>query len=208
VIKIFFTRRNLCLNYRGVGIYAIQLAKLSGLRVIATASPKRWEKLKGYGADVLVDYNDPDVVNKLKKATGDTIKYGIDCVTNGESYRKSQLAFGPQGGHLITTLFEIEDLPRSDVKVTPTLVYTGLGQDHSWGPFTFPTDPTHRDLHVRWAKKLTQLLAEEKLKPMEVNVAGDFESIKTGLDIMREGRYDGKMVYQIANAPASGTVSA
>lgn len=39
-----------------VGQYAIQLAKLSGLRVATTASPSRWDLLRGLGADVVVDY--------------------------------------------------------------------------------------------------------------------------------------------------------
>ena len=39
-----------------VGQYAIQLAKLSGLKVATTASPSRWETLKAYGADLIVDY--------------------------------------------------------------------------------------------------------------------------------------------------------
>jgi NADPH:quinone reductase-like Zn-dependent oxidoreductase len=39
-----------------VGQYAIQLAKLSGLKVATTASPHRWETLKSFGADLIVDY--------------------------------------------------------------------------------------------------------------------------------------------------------
>ena len=39
-----------------VGQYAIQLAKLSGLRVATTASEKKWDLVKGLGADVVVDY--------------------------------------------------------------------------------------------------------------------------------------------------------
>lgn len=87
-----------------VGSFAIQLAKLSGFKVATTASPKRWELLKSYGADVIVDYKDQDVVKKIKEATGDTIEYGLDCISEGDSTRLAQLAFRPEGGHLITTL--------------------------------------------------------------------------------------------------------
>lgn len=34
--------------------------------------------MKGLGADVVFDYKDPDVVKKLKEATGDSIQYGLD----------------------------------------------------------------------------------------------------------------------------------
>jgi NADPH:quinone reductase-like Zn-dependent oxidoreductase len=79
-----------------VGQYAIQLAKLSGLRVATVASPSRWDLLRGLGADVLVDYKviaakilnsnhvvltklkDPEVSEKLKKETNNGIVYGLD----------------------------------------------------------------------------------------------------------------------------------
>jgi NADPH:quinone reductase-like Zn-dependent oxidoreductase len=40
----------------GVGSYAVQLAKLAGARVIATASGSNLERVRGLGADVAVDY--------------------------------------------------------------------------------------------------------------------------------------------------------
>jgi len=91
-----------------VGIYAIQLAKLSGLRVATTASPKKWEYLRSLGADYTVDYKDPEVIDKLKEATTNSLQYGLDCVTNRESYRKAAMVFRPDGGKLITTLFDLE----------------------------------------------------------------------------------------------------
>ena len=39
-----------------VGQYAIQLAKLAGLKVATTASPAKYELVKSLGADVVVDY--------------------------------------------------------------------------------------------------------------------------------------------------------
>lgn len=39
-----------------VGQFVIQLAKLSGCHVVTTASPSRWEHLKGLGADECFDY--------------------------------------------------------------------------------------------------------------------------------------------------------
>lgn len=91
-----------------MGQFAIQLAKLTGLNVATTASPKNWDLLRGYGADVVVDYKDPNVVEKLKEQTNDSIQYGLDCVTEGDSTKTAQLAFRPQGGDLVTTLFDLE----------------------------------------------------------------------------------------------------
>ncbi|KAF8509905.1 hypothetical protein JB92DRAFT_2943277 [Gautieria morchelliformis] len=179
-----------------VGSFAIQLAKLSGFKVATTASPKRWELLKSYGADVVVDYRDQDVVKKLKDATGDAIEYGLDCITQGDSVRQTQLAFRPEGGHLITTLRVPLGLPRPDVKTEFTFVYTSLG-DQTLGPDFFKTAPSHRELHVRWAENTTQLLADGKLKPLPVHVFGGLENVQKGLDLLRAKKHEGKLVYNV-----------
>lgn len=61
-------------------MYAIQVAKLLGLKVITTASPKNWQTLKDFGADVCLDYRDEKVVEKIKSSCSD-IKYGLDCIS-------------------------------------------------------------------------------------------------------------------------------
>ncbi|KAF8527063.1 hypothetical protein JB92DRAFT_2699590, partial [Gautieria morchelliformis] len=147
-----------------VGSYAIQLAKLTGLRVATTASPRHWAQLESYGADLIVDYKDQNVVGKLKKDTGNSIRYGLDCVSGGDSYNQAQDAFHPEGGTLVMLLPPTEDLPRSKVKTTVTMIYTALGEDAPWGSLVFKADPSDRQLIVRWNKKLTALLAEEKIK--------------------------------------------
>jgi len=43
----------------GVGHYAIQLAHLSGYKVVATASPKNHRTLESLGADVVFDVRTP-----------------------------------------------------------------------------------------------------------------------------------------------------
>jgi NADPH:quinone reductase-like Zn-dependent oxidoreductase len=61
-----------------VGHHAIQLAKLSGLDVVAVASKSNHEALKSLGASHCVDYHDSDVVKQIQ-AVG-KIEYGLDCV--------------------------------------------------------------------------------------------------------------------------------
>lgn len=53
-----------------VGFHLIQLATLSGCRVITTASPANHSLLKSLGADVCFDYRDTDVLNKIKEVSG------------------------------------------------------------------------------------------------------------------------------------------
>lgn len=46
---------------------AVQIAKLSGYRVIATASRHNFDYVKSIGADFVVDYNDDTVVEEIVK---------------------------------------------------------------------------------------------------------------------------------------------
>jgi len=48
-----------------VGMNAIQLARNAGYDVIATASPRNFGLLQRLGAGVVVDYHDPDVVERI-----------------------------------------------------------------------------------------------------------------------------------------------
>ncbi|KDR83636.1 hypothetical protein GALMADRAFT_219464 [Galerina marginata CBS 339.88] len=47
-----------------IGAYAIQFAKLAGIRVITAASPRHREYLLSIGAENVFDYNDPKAVEK------------------------------------------------------------------------------------------------------------------------------------------------
>lgn len=66
------------------GQYVIQILKYYGYqRVTATASRKHHEHLSQLGAHGLVDYNNADVVNKLRKILGNGPIRVIDCVGAG-----------------------------------------------------------------------------------------------------------------------------
>ena len=68
------------------GIFAIQFAKLSGLRVITTCSPKNAEFLKQLGAEEAFDYRDAEECGKkIREYTGDKLKYAFDCISAGTS---------------------------------------------------------------------------------------------------------------------------
>ena len=69
----------------GVGIFGIQIAKLYGCTVIATASPEKLEQLKELGADYAVDHRQEDwhkevfKISKKIAKTKDGIP-GIDVI--------------------------------------------------------------------------------------------------------------------------------
>ncbi|CAG8562528.1 7300_t:CDS:2, partial [Ambispora gerdemannii] len=63
------------------GAYAIQLARLSGLTVITTASTHNTEYLKSLGATYVIDYKDPNVVSQIRALMKNKLKYAFDTIS-------------------------------------------------------------------------------------------------------------------------------
>jgi NADPH:quinone reductase-like Zn-dependent oxidoreductase len=86
----------------GVGVAAVQIAKLVGARVIATAgSDAKLEKARALGADEVVNYETQDFVQEVKRLTG---KKGVEVVfehVGKKTWEKSILAAGV-GGRIVT----------------------------------------------------------------------------------------------------------
>lgn len=86
----------------GVGSAAVQIAKLFGATVIATArGASKLEAAKRLGADHVVDYSTQDFQAEAKRLTG---KRGVDVVfehIGKDTWEKSILALTP-GGRLVT----------------------------------------------------------------------------------------------------------
>lgn len=86
----------------GVGTAAIQIAKLFGARVIATAgSHAKCERARALGADAAVDYTAGDFVYAVKEFTG---KRGVDVAIDhvGEPTIARSIACLAKGGTLVT----------------------------------------------------------------------------------------------------------
>ena len=94
----------------GVGNYGIQIAKLFGCTVIATASPEKLEKLLDLGADYAVDHRNDDwhkevrsIAKKIPKSYGDVA--GVDVIFEhiGGSHWNKELTLLNYGGTIVTT---------------------------------------------------------------------------------------------------------
>jgi NADPH2:quinone reductase len=87
----------------GVGTFAIQIARASGARVIATAGPDNQETLRAMGAEVCVDYRREDPAAVALRETGGA---GVDAVlttVGGTTVAASVPATRP-GGRIATIL--------------------------------------------------------------------------------------------------------
>lgn len=95
----------------------MQLAHISGYKVVSTASPRNFELVKARGADVMLDYRDADVVAKIKAAAGDAIENVLDTISEKDSQRISAASIHPDGGNLVLLLAKIDEaINRSDVE--------------------------------------------------------------------------------------------
>lgn len=123
-----------------LGLYAAQLVRLAArtsgrkIRLIGTASPSKHDFLRQepYNYDVLVDYRDPEWVDKVKAATeGKGIDRAVDSISEGESVYKvhdtladnARMAVfrGPKGGQY--------DPSQLRVKPIYGAVWEGLGHE-------------------------------------------------------------------------------
>lgn len=86
----------------GVGSAAIQIAKLFGARVLATASTaQKLEKAQALGADEVINYQEEDFLDAVRRLTG---KRGVDVVFEhtGEATWDKSIRSLVRGGRLVT----------------------------------------------------------------------------------------------------------
>jgi NADPH2:quinone reductase len=103
----------------GLGILLVQLVHAAGGRVIAAARGRRkLDIVRTLGADVVVDYSEPDWAGRVREATGGT---GPDVVFDGAGGELGRAAFeitarggrfsahgGPSGGFTVVDPYEAE----------------------------------------------------------------------------------------------------
>jgi NADPH:quinone reductase-like Zn-dependent oxidoreductase len=81
----------------GVGSAAVQIARIKGARVIATASARNADYVKGLGASTVIDYSAQHFEDQLR-----AIDVALDTVDIDDAYRA--LAVLRRGGHLVSSV--------------------------------------------------------------------------------------------------------
>ncbi|KAH9849338.1 oxidoreductase [Lenzites betulinus] len=186
------------------GQYAIQLARASVFRVITTASPRNFALLRSLGAAVVCDYHDPAVVEKVKAATEDSIRYGIDAIGLPETQELSQRVFGRAGGKLITLLWANKTRVREDFEVSYelplfpqlTLVYTGLGRAFDMPGMHFSVSPEDTAQMAAFVATIPALVQAGQLRPNPVRLVEErgLAAIPRGLKDLEEGKVSGEKI--------------
>ena len=164
-----------------VGQYAIQLARLAGMRVAATCSPSKFKLLSLLGAEVVLDRTDPSVPQQLRLASISTITYGIDCYAHEGSTELCQAAFGPLGGVLVLTRMLLPASIRKDVRMRPLYDLTDTRQ---------PSTSQEEAVNLAQCYRIFErYLSIGKLRPVQVLDLGGLDKVQDGMEmLMSESR--------------------
>ena len=100
----------------GVGTAAIQIAKMAGCRVFATASSnEKLDRARELGADVLINYEEEEFDRAIRKLTG---KRGVDVVVDyiGADTWVRSLKAARRGGRILTCGATTGPTPQTDLR--------------------------------------------------------------------------------------------
>jgi NADPH:quinone reductase-like Zn-dependent oxidoreductase len=173
------------------GLYSIQLAKLAGLKVVTTASPKSHDLVKEYGADDVFDYRSPTATEDIIRAYPN-IDRALDCFSEGTSTEFCANVVRRNRGWVVTLL----DSGKKDldgVRVDFMLAYSVFNAEFQWLPPVGPKFhkvPSDNDALRRFYAALPEIALKLKTPPLK-KIDGGLENLTTGLDLLRQGKVSG-----------------
>jgi len=173
-----------------VGTVTIQLARASGVHVIATASKHNFDFVKSLGASEVFDYNSPSVVDDILsaiKASGKEFAGIYDSISEPASTTPSIEILQKAGGakKIGTVLPPPENLPEG-VQATNILAFS-IGMQY-------------KDVgEAIWGKFVPAALEEKTLKalPPALVVGKGLEHVQEGLNMNKKGVSAKKVVIEL-----------
>ncbi|KAJ5981178.1 hypothetical protein N7499_001809 [Penicillium canescens] len=182
-----------------VGLYAIQVASMYGMKVITTCSPKHADLVRSYGARHVFDYKDEDVVGKIK-GVAPTLRYAFDTIGNTTSSPTASQALQDGVGNVCTVRpgkANTENVARG-THVTDVLVWTAFLKDHAYGTFKWPASKEDHELSSELFEKLPAWLEKGTLKPSHPKSYQGLGSVPKGFQEYRDGKISAyKIVYTL-----------
>ncbi|KAJ5382960.1 hypothetical protein N7517_000871 [Penicillium concentricum] len=179
------------------GTLAIQLAKLSGLRVVTTCSEANRGLMFELGADAVFDYHDPLVGEQIREDTDDALEFVLDTISTPQSAAICGAAISSAGGSY-NALLDVP-CPRDDVDSHVSMAYDVLGEPYRMGAHEISPDSTNFEFGIKWWGLVQKLLGERRIHPHPYQVKpGGLAGALTGLQILREGKVRAsKLVYRV-----------
>jgi NADPH:quinone reductase-like Zn-dependent oxidoreductase len=187
-----------------MGTMAVQFAKMSGAEVITTASPRNFDLVKSYGADVVFDYNESNVGDKIREHTKNKLRLVFDCFSDEGAQKIAAEALSSdsdiEGGLHYSTLLPGKEkaFPRQDVDSRSTFAYLTMGEEFEKKGNSYPADSEEHEAAKNFWAEAQKLFEQGKLKTHPTDVRNGIDGIPQGLDDLKEGKVSGKkLVYTI-----------
>lgn len=141
-LRVLPSEKLLILGAGGVGLYVLQLAKISGAFVIASGGDGAYEASQKFGADVVLNYKKENMIEKVMEATnnkgvdliydcvgGDTLAQSAKVIKKGP-YIESRMVTIASGSLAIDFGYEVHCLyvkeSRRDLSLMADLIERGL----------------------------------------------------------------------------------
>ena len=178
----------------GVGLAAVELGNLMGARVIAAASSAaKLEVCKRYGAESVIDYEQEDLREAVRRLTGGN---GVDVVFDpvGGRYAEPAARSMAWRGRYLVVGFAAGDIPRIPLNLPLLKGWAIVGA--YWGEFARREPQANADN----LKQLTAWLRAGKIKPL-VSATYPLERAADALSDMMNRKVLGKAVLLIGGAP-------
>lgn len=190
-----------------VGMYGVQFAKASGLKVIATASPHNFDKIRALGADVVFDYHSPSCATDIQEYTNNELRHSWDCMGTGaetcaKAMSKKEKSFYTTINPL--TPKNVISMKKANPKITTphvTMGYDAFGDPYMMSGKVVPAKPEEMKYASMFIEISRELLAKGVVKPIQISVnqtGSGLEGALKGLDELRAGNVSGaKLVYTL-----------
>jgi NADPH:quinone reductase-like Zn-dependent oxidoreductase len=177
----------------------IQLAALSGLEVITTASLRHTDLLKSFGAKHVLDYNSPTVVEDISRLTHGRLEYIYDCISTAGSTQTAVKCLSGAGGKVVTLLPVDPSTLGKNVELHVIALFKLTGKGFPFGGRQFPPSPEDKEWFEQRCNKLSKLTLSGKLKGNPIKVMGGLDAVSEGFQYMEDGKVHGeKLVYEVA----------
>jgi NADPH:quinone reductase len=186
-----------------VGNYAVQLAKLIGLKAIEVAGACS-AVAKIAGADVVIDYIRGQTLVQITEAlNGEKLKYSFDVVSENGTTKQLVTLFDPstKDARIVLVLYPSDELPEFIV-YPQTSVFLCYGKELRIGRI-LPGGPEDKKFAEEFFQKLEEWLKEGKIKPNKITIVpSGLTGVSEGLSRMNEREISGeKLVYKIVETP-------
>jgi NADPH:quinone reductase len=174
----------------GVGLAAVEIGKILGMRVIACASsPDKLEVCRQHGADEGIDYSKEDMRARIKELTDGK---GVDVIYDavGGAYTEAALRSSAWRGRLLVVGFAAGDIPKIPLNL-PLLMERDIIGVH-WGAWV----PRAREEFAASVAELGVWYREGRIRP-HVSMEYPLAQISEAMHTMLERKVTGKLVVTV-----------